>query len=232
MKLIIFGLSLSLMVCSCKQKEKVTIDKFTDTKIKDTVIIPSYADSIKADSLKKVFQEALNDTIVPGKSIGLIRLNETAELAIKALGTPDSADADTKKAMLQWFSKPTGKGIDTTVNRITVFTTGNAGSKVEAQKIKHIRVTSPFYKTAEKISYGSTLTFIKMHYPSLKNSSLAFKDKTGSEILVYDAINDGIAFEINEATKCAGITVHEPGKKASETYISIYGEAVKMKKNR
>lgn len=71
-----------------------------------------------------------------------------------------------------------------------------------------------------------------MHYPSLKNSSLAFKDKTGSDVLIYDAINDGIAFEINEATKCAGITVHEPGKKALEIYTSVYGGIVKTKKNR
>jgi len=231
MKLFIFGFCLAATVCSCKQKDKVTIEKFTDTRVKDTIIKPSYADSIQADSLRKVFQAAANDTIVPGKSIGNIRLNETTAEVMAAMGNPDSSNSPAGTIM-RWFSAPTGKGTDTSMNSITLYAPGKSTAKGEEGKVKSIRVTSPYYKTAEKVSCGSTLTFIKMHYPSLKNSTLAFKDKTGSQVLIYDAVNDGITFEINEATKCAGITIHEPGKKASETYMSIYGEIVKMKKNR
>lgn len=230
MKLFIFCFSLAVSVLSCKQKQKVTIDKFTDTRVKDTIIKPTYADSIKADSLQKIFQAAANDTIVPGKSIGNTGLGATTGEVTAAMGKPDSTNS--AGTLMSWFSKPTGKAGDTSLNSITVFASATPSAKAGEGKIKHIRITSPYYKTPEKVSCGSTLTFIKMHYPSLKNSSLAFKDKTGGDVLIYDAINDGIAFEINEATKCAGITVHEPGKKALEIYTSVYGGIVKTKKNR
>ncbi len=227
MKFFIFCFCVAVSVLSCKQKEKVTIDKFTDTKVKDTVIKPSYADSVKADSLQKVFQAAANDTIVPGKSIGNIKLGATTAEAITAMGNPDSTN--TAGTVMSWFFKPTGKTGDTSLNSITIFATS---AKPDQSKIKHIRITSPYYKTTEKVSCGSTLTFIKMQYPDIKNNPSVFKNSQESEILVYYAINEGIAFEINEATKCAGITVHEPGKKVSEIYTSLYGGIVKTKKNR
>lgn len=229
MKRFIFGLSLfALVYSSCKEKEKVTIDKFTDTMVKDTIIKPSVADSLTADSLQNAFKAAANDTIIAGKSIGNIKLGAALSEVILLLGNPDSTSSDS--TTLKWFSKPTGKGIDTALNTIMVYTA--AATKTAAKKIKYIRVTSPHYKTPEKVSSGSTLTFIKMNFPAIKNNPLTYKDKNGTEVLIYDAVNDGIAFEINEATKCAGITVHEPGKKASETYISLNGEVAKSKKYR
>lgn len=228
MKILLLGFFFSFIWCSCKQRNKTTVEKFTDTTIRDTVIKPSLVDSIAADSLKKVFQTAANDTILPGVSIGCIKLGQTTDDVIKALGRPDSSDAAMGKSLMQWFSKPTGKGLDTTVNSISGFSSSNMGSKDERRKISHIRITSPYYKTPEHIGYGSTLTFIKMQYPTLKKASASFSDKTtGKTVQIYDEVKQGIAFEINEATKCVGITVHMPGKKAWETYFAAYGDLKK-----
>ena len=224
MKTLLLGLCFSFFWCSCSQRDKTTVEKFTDTAIRDSVTKPALVDSIAVDSLKKAFQAAANDTIFPGISIGCIKLGQTANDIIKALGQPDSSDAAMGKSMMRWFSKPTGKGIDTAVNSISVFSSSNMGSKDERRRIIHIRITSPYYKTPEHIGYGSTLTFIKRQYPTLKKPTATFSDKsTGKTVQIYDEIKEGIAFEINEATKCAGITIHLPGKKAWETYFNEYG---------
>ena len=224
MKIFILGLCFAFLWYSCKQKEKITVEKFTDTAVKDTAIKPSFVDSAGADSLKKIFQEATNDTIFPGVSIGCIKLNQTTGDVIKALGQPDSSDAAMGKSLMKWFSKPTGKGIDTAVNSISVFSSSDFGSKDERRKIIHIRITSPYFKTPEHVGCGSTLTFIKMQYPAIKKATANFSDKTtGKTVQIYDEIKQGIAFEINEATKCIGITVHLPGKKAWESYFVEYG---------
>ena len=63
-----------------------------------------------------------------------------------------------------------------------------------------------------------------MQYPTIKKATASFSDKTtGKTVQIYDEVKQGIAFEINEATKCIGITVHLPGKKAWESYFVEYG---------
>ena len=224
MKILISILCGAFLWCSCYPKDKAIVEKFTDTAIRDTVIKPPLMDSVSIDSLKKVFEAASNDTISPGISIGCIKLNETTDEVLKTLGQPDSSDAAMGKSLMQWFSKPTGKGIDTAVNSISVFISSNIGAKDEHRKITHIRITSPYYKTPEHVGFGSTLTFIKMQYPTLKKPAVTFSDKsTGKTVQIYDEVKEGIAFEINEETKCIGITVHLPGKKAWETYFVKYG---------
>ena len=167
---------------------------------------------------------ATNDTIVPGKSIGHISLNETAEDVIRALGEPDARDAAMGKALLTWNSKPSMKGADTIVNSIEIFTATNFGAKNEASRVKQIRITSPFFKTSEHVSCGSTIAFIKLQFPELKKVTASYTDNAGNTIMIWDDTKTGISFEINEMTKCCGITVHKPGEKAREIYNAKFGD--------
>src|SRR5687768_7060442 len=45
-----------------------------------------------------------DNVIIPGKSIGLLKLNEQAEVVYKLLGKPDKSDAAMGKALATWFS--------------------------------------------------------------------------------------------------------------------------------
>ncbi len=208
-----------LSLAACRQQTKTSTEKFTDTQVRDTTPGMPAAATIK-DTITKA--PSANDTINPGKSIGHISLNEKTADVIAALGKPDAEDAAMGKAMLTWNSKPTMNVNDTIPHTIKIFTSTNFGGKDEASRVKHIRVTSPFFKTAEGVGCGSTIAFIKMQYKDIKKPAASYTDKSGKKVMIYD--KDGIAFEIDENTKCVGITVHKPGEKAWETYISEFGD--------
>ena len=210
----------AFILFSCNQPTKTTVEKVTETTVKsDTATLKDTLTVSK--QLAPV--SAANDTITPGKSIGHISLDEKTGEVIAELNKPDGEDAAMGKALLTWNSKPSMKGADTTVNSINIFTSTNFGAKDEASRVKHIRVTSAFFKTPEHAGCGSTIAFIKMQYPEIKKPAASYTDKAGKTVLIYDDIKTGIAFEINDATKCIGVTVHKPGEKAWETYISEFG---------
>lgn len=213
-----------LFIFGCKEQTKTTTEKFTDTAVKDTVIAH---DTVKPVTTTPAVKAA-NDTIIAGKSIGRISLNEKSEDVIKELGKPDAEDAAMGKAMLTWFSKPSGKNEDTAKHSIIVYTTTNFGSNDEAPRVKYIRITSPFFKTTDGISCGSTIAFIKMKYPALKKPSASYTDKSGATVMVYDVKDEGIGFEINEATKCVGITVHKPNTNPWEILVPEFGDIKKL----
>ena len=213
-----------LFIFGCKEQTKTSKEKFTDTVVKDTTIVH---DTVKLAAATPAVNAA-NDTITAGKSIGHISLNEKSADVIKELGKPDAEDAAMGKAMLTWFSKPSGKDADTVKNSIIVYTTTNFGGNDEAPRVKYIRITSPFFKTTEGISCGSTIAFIKMKYPALKKPTASYTDKNGATVMLYDVKDEGIGFEINEATKCVGITVHKPNTNPWEILVPEFGDIKKL----
>ena len=62
-----------------------------------------------------------------------------------------------------------------------------------------------------------------MQYPEIRKNNSSYTAKDGKKVLVYDNGKAGIAFEINEATKCIGITVHKPGDIATESFSALFG---------
>ncbi len=203
---------------SCSDQPKTTTVKFTDTAVRDT-LSTAKINALKNDSVARLLQSlAANDSIVPGKSIGNIFVEEDAEEVIQALGEPDSSKVQTGRSVLSWYRNLPGKAADSNVNSIKVFTKIISVKQEEINRVKQIRTTSTFFKTAGLAGVGSTIVFIKMQFPSLKKATGSYTDKRGSTVTVYDAVKEGIAFEINETTKCIGITVHGPGQKVWETY--------------
>ena len=213
---------IALSLFSCTQQTKTSTEKFTDTAVHDSV--SKAGDTTKKNISGATMPAAANDTIVPGKSIGHILLNERMDDVIRALGQPDSTDAAMGKSMSKWFSKPSKKGADTAIHSIIVFATTNFGGKDEASRVKHIRITSPFFKTAEGVGCGSTIAFIKMQYPTIKKAGASYTDRSGNTVLIYDDTNEGIAYEIDASTRCVGITVHARGQRAREVYNAEFGD--------
>lgn len=227
MKNIYAVMFIATFLYSCSDQPKTTTVKFTDTAVRDT-LSAAKINALKNDSVARLLQSlAANDSIVPGKSIGNISVEENTDETIQALGQPDSAKAQTGGSVLSWYRNLPGKAADSNVNSIKVLTKIISGKQEEISRVKQIRTTSSFFKTAGLAGVGSTIVFIKMQFPSLKNAAGSYTDKNGSNVTVYDAVKEGIAFEINETTKCIGIIVHSPGQKAWETY-SILGPVKKL----
>ena len=213
---------LALASCTQKKGRHYAVQSANHTKDSVTGVFP--ADTV----LKKTPEKNNgNDTIMPGKAVGRITLNEKVTDLYKTLGEPDSADAAMGKALLSWFAKPVIKDGDTTVNSVRVFTHTNFGSKEESPRVKLIRITSPFFKTESRVGTGSTLAFIKMQYPTIKKWA-SYEMAADKPVVIYADMKEGISFEIGGTTKCVGIAVHHPNEVAWELYNAIFGPLKKL----
>jgi hypothetical protein len=212
MKNFLLLISFIIILFSCREKTKVITTKFTDVGIKDTVIHAlAVVDTITADSLK--IQAVKNDTIVPGVSVGKIKIGETAEILIQIMGQPDSSNAAMSKAYNGWFTKPTMTGADTTSQSFETFSVVSGKNvKETASRVKRIRITSPQYRTDMKVGVGNTLAYVKLQYPNLKKPVAKSNLANGALVELYDETNEGIAFEIVD-DKCVAIIIHEKGQK-------------------
>ena len=136
--------------------------------------------------------------IVAGKSVGPIQLGDPDSLLLDWLGKPDYSDAAMGKAVLAWYQ-------DSATHQVAVFTARNMGND-ETARIKQIRVTSPYYTTAEGLCANSSAAQISDHYDTQQVETYA---KDGQEYTVLDT-KQGIAFELNPRDSCVAIIVYEP----------------------
>jgi hypothetical protein len=166
---------------------------------------------------------AENRLIIPGKSIGLTAINDKADSVFKKLGKPDEGDAAMGKSIQTWYSK---SETDTTKYSTTIYFTTNMGGPDEATRAKQIRVTSPFFMTAERIGVNSVLESVSHYFP-LAIKTAVYKDAAKKPVYIYDDTKAGIAFEINDQNKCVGITIHPENAKAFQTYIAFF-DGIKM----
>lgn len=193
-----------LAVGSCNKKET------------QTTTITGTTDSIPA--VKPVSRM----TIIPGKSIGNIFLEQNAETLDSILGKPDLSDAAMGKAWLTWFSKVS----DTvTGNELNIYTTYK-NNELNEKVVRQVRITSDEFKTSEGLSTGQSLDDIRKVFPNLEPSG-KYDIETPNPVSLYDAVDDGIAFEV-EKNICVGIIIHEKGKKVSEVYLSFHPDMTPM----
>ena len=169
------------------------------------------ADSLHAtdSALKPITADRL---IVPGKRIGMTRLNGNADSLVTKLGKPDSGDAAMGAQMMTWINKH-----DTNKYRTTVYSHRNMGGADEnVSYIKEIRVTSPWFKTADYAGAGSALKDIKKLYKLKMHMLDTYKKKYA----LYDDVNAGIAFEVDSTGKCAAVLIHAAGD-STGSYLNI-----------
>lgn len=153
--------------------------------------------------------------IEPGTGVGKLVLNGNADSAASFLGKPDFSDAAMGSALMTWYAKH-----DTAGYKTSIFADHNFGAKDEGvARIRKIRVTSPYFKTADGLGTGMGLYQYQKHF-NLK-ALTSYKAK-GKKIKVYEAVGKGIAFEVDSASgKGVAIAVHKPGDSLA-TYINMH----------
>ncbi|MEX8548580.1 MAG: hypothetical protein V5804_13335 [Mucilaginibacter sp.] len=152
--------------------------------------------------------------IVPGKSIGQTKLQEDAVLVYKRLGRPDAGDAAMGKSLATWYAGHRSLGYQTQV----FFSRYMGGMDDITSRVKQIRVTSPYFKTAEGIGPGSTLKQINAFFKVRKTAAFT---ENKQRYFVYDTFK-GIAFESNAGGKCTGVIIYLLGGRGGFTYLPFH----------
>lgn len=154
--------------------------------------------------------------IVPGKSIGQTRLKENAELVFKRLGQADDGDAAMGKSLATWYAGHHPSGYQTQV----FFSRYMAGMDDTTSRVKQIRVTSLYFKTANGIGPGSTLKQINTFFKV--NKTAAFTENK-RPYFIYDT-HKGIAFETNASSICTGVIIYLSGDRGGFTYLPFHSK--------
>lgn len=201
----IFIAAVWLAACNQSPKTTTTVDSIA---IADTL----NQDNDTAALNKPVTADKL---IVPGKAIGQTKLNEDATEVFKRLGKPDGGDAAMGKALSIWYA-----GHDTTGYQTMIYTARQMGTQDDVARVKQIRVTSPWFMTAEGIHSGSTLQQISKVYEVKKSATFTLNKEAYT---IYRSPK-GIAFEVDPQEVCKGIIVFDAASQPGETYLPFYSD--------
>lgn len=157
--------------------------------------------------------------LVPGESIGKIKLGTNAAGLEQILGKPDASNAAMGKAWLTWKGKRDEHNNATELNVYTTY----KDSTMQEKTVQQIRTTSSSFSTADGLHVYASLEEIRAKFPGIKKR--AHYSEGGRNFVIYDEEKSGIAFEIAEANNqqiCTGIIVHQKGKDVTEIYISLH----------
>jgi hypothetical protein len=159
-----------------------------------------------------------SNLIVPGQSIGQTHLGRFGADALARLPKPDADDSGMGKYRSVWLSKNQADRKDT----LYIFSIANGPRDIQPRSgvsIQLIRVTSPWYHTANGISTGKTLSQILGSYPGAR--------PTDQSRDLYDDANQGIAFEfagsVTTKSLCIAIMVHPAGQVNLATAKDVNG---------
>ncbi len=208
----IFRIALLFFLAACGQKEK---------SINNGEIVDSLQPKITL-AIKPI--DTLVDSsglIIPGKSIGQVYLNERGDSIFSKLGKPDTGDAAMGKSVSIYKNKENG-------SEFKIYFITNMGEPDEAPRAKLFHTNSSFFSTENNLRIGSNLEEIKKYFPDLKHLAVITIDKESLQL--YDAVKEGIAFEINSENICKGITLHLGGEVLQPTYLPFYQSFELIKK--
>jgi hypothetical protein len=212
---------LALSLFSCKQKTASTsvdtVSNKKDTVQSDSIIKAADTSVVKLPADQPI---PLAQLVVPGVSLGQTTVNENGESIHKRLGTPDAGDAAMGKSISIWYANHDTTGYVTQM----YFSRGQGDDDIK--RVKQIRVTSPVFKINSKLHTGVPLKSVWPLYHLKKVAT--FTDKGGKRSL-YDDINGGIAFDVDDKDIITGITVHEPGREAASTYLPFFASLKALK---
>lgn len=214
-----FILALSLLACQPRNDSR---QSQTDTSpiVTDSVAVTGAAATEPA-------KPATPDSaylIVPGQSIGQVKLQMPAAAVTNILGKSDSGDAAMGKALSFWVSKP-GNGRR---EYVAVYTVNNFDGSGTPPQVQQVQVTSPQFKTAQGISTGQALPQIRGQFTTLKPLAYYLNEKN-QQVYIYDDQAQGIAFEITVADSlCTAITIHQKGTDVTDTYLPVHPDLTRL----
>ncbi|MFB6453853.1 hypothetical protein ACE38W_01175 [Chitinophaga sp. Hz27] len=146
--------------------------------------------------------------IIPGKQIGMTVIHANADSLIKILGKPDFSDAAMGTYFNSWYKRHTDG-----IYQTSIYSQRNMGGPDEAiTHVKSVYVSSPAFKTSERLGAGSAASVLKEHF-TLQRGGVYSNAK--DSLVMYDDIPHGISFEINKEDKCSGVLVYAAGDTAA-----------------
>jgi len=204
--MILLGLATACNSSTDKSNQEDSVSTQTEQVEDSTAADPLEDTTMRADELAEQEEYAL---IVPGKRIGKIYLGQDMKEVFDLLGTPDDGDAAMGSAVGVWIK-----------SSMTIYSHYRDSTMV-VKAVKQISVASDTYYTAEKIATGMSLNQVKAAYPALKASASYVNLKNKDKLQVYDDLEGGIAFDIQN-NKCTMITVHPKGKPVNAAYLDLH----------
>ena len=150
--------------------------------------------------------QADDDLIVPGVSIGKMRLGSDGADQLSRLPKPAAIDAGMSQTRQVWGENNGG-------SKDTLFVHTTANGTIDAKPedgvtIDLIRVTASYFRTRTQLRTGSTLGQVRLVYPNCR--------PLDDEDRIYDDPKQGIAFEFdphpNRRSRCIAIMIHPPGR--------------------
>jgi hypothetical protein len=152
--------------------------------------------------------------VVPGRSIGSLRLGTDPAVSLPPLGPPATTDGAMLKAWATWYGQP--------ASQLDVYTAPPPGDDGSHKSVQVVRATSPFFRLANGLRNGSTLTQIKAVYGRLPLAT-TYRLAVGTRYL-YDDVARGIAFETDgtaAGSHCRALIVHLPGRAVAQTNLPL-----------
>lgn len=156
--------------------------------------------------------------VVPGESVGKLRLGDFEETVVSLIGAPQLGDAAMCKSWTRWeWGNPQ--------HVVELFSSCDAKKDMK-KTVRQIRFSGLPFETATGITPQSTFAQIEQHYKDLEVAAM-FKDKaTGQQRMILDQPRLGIAFEVdaidtrpNPNGKCHMIIIYPPGQKVIDTEL-------------
>ena len=171
-----------------------------------TVAVSAIAVVLAIATLALASAQTTSNLIVAGQSIGQTHLGKRGALYLAKLPTPDANDSGMGRYRSVWLSKEQRRRTDT----LYIYSVANDPRNIKPRNgviIWLIRVTSPWYRTSDSLSTGSTLPQILHSFPDVRT--------TDRSQTLYDDAKHGIAFEFAGraivGSACIAIMVHLPG---------------------
>jgi|GEM_PF-6544323 len=196
----------------------IMIAMSTQVHLKHPLKVADPMDAAPMDARTRKLVAATGAQVVPGKSVGKIKLGEEGEKLASILGKPAMGDAAMCKSWSRWkWGKP--------ANVVEVFESCDP-QKDMRKTVQQIRFSGIPLGTRDDISTKSTFAQIKGRFPGLVAEATFTSKETGKNLMVLDQVQEGIAFVVDAAGdqpdpegKCHMIIIHLPGKKAIDTYL-------------
>ena len=160
-------------------------------------------------SLSAFGQDSL---VVPGKSVGSLRIGDTRDAALNTFGKPTSTKR-LRSGLLKdsWLGPEPPSGSEGTQIFLHVI--------YRARRVVQIEFNDPKYKTAAGVSIASTLAEFRAQHKRPKARAYVYDDGEGSGYVgyYYDAVAEGIAFSFGTQdlfdanTIPEALRIHAPG---------------------
>ena len=150
-----------------------------------------------------IAQEKGNPLIIPGQSVGEIRLGMENQEIERQLGKPAAGDTALGRTWMAWFGKKEGggRGVELDIRSRRSVEHENDPAAIA------IRVEAPFFRTKEGVGTGSSLADVWKIFPNLRYDD---NDPYDKAVEIYVDDGHGIAIEVRRTQTNPGVMISPP----------------------